>query len=89
MKRTPFHERDERDRGIVSGIGVGSTRGEEKRGGGGKQGAGFCFCCRAGELTSEVGGPGFRGPKVTPSKNGKVIGFDQLFFDKGPIYEND
>ena len=40
---------------------------------------------RAGEMTSELRGPGFRGPNVTPSKYGKVIGFDQLFFEKVPI----
>ena len=39
---------------------------------------------RAGEMTSEVRGPGFRGPNVTHSKNGKVIGFDQTVFRKGP-----
>ena len=37
-------------------------------------------------MTSEVGGIGFRGPKVAPIKNGKVIGFDQLFFRKWPIF---
>ena len=41
--------------------------------------------CRTGEATSEVRGPGFRGPKVTPCKDGKVDGFDQLFFGKGPF----
>ena len=43
-------------------------------------------------MTSEQGwgndfrggvGAGFRGPKVTPSKSGNVIGLDQLF-RKGP-----
>ena len=29
-----------------------------------------------------------RRPKVTPSKNGKVIGFDHLFIEKGPIQQN-
>ena len=40
---------------------------------------------RAGEMTSEVGGPGVREPKMTSSKSGKVIGFDQLLFGKVPI----
>ena len=40
---------------------------------------------RAGEMTSEVRGPDLSGPQGAPSKNGKVIGFDTLFFEKGPI----
>ena len=45
----------------------------------------ICFILiRAGEMTSG-GIPGFRDPKVTPYKNGEVIGFDQLFFEKGPV----
>ena len=39
----------------------------------------------AGEITSEVGGQAFQGPKMTHSKKGIIIGFGPLFFEKGPI----
>ena len=34
------------------------------------------------------GDQAFQGPKVTPSKNGKVTGFSPLFFENGPIQQN-
>ena len=41
-------------------------------------------------MTLEVGGIGFRGPKVAPiKKNGKAIGVDQLFLENGPFSQND
>ena len=39
-------------------------------------------------MISEEEVPGFRGPKVSPSKNGKVIGVEKLFFEKSPIKQN-
>ena len=31
------------------------------------------------------GGSGLKGPRPLKKKNGKVIGFDQIFFENGPI----
>ena len=42
----------------------------------------------AGEMTSEVGGTWFQGGQGHPSEDGKVIGFAELFFEKGPIQQN-
>ena len=44
---------------------------------------GMAFITRAGEKTSEVGGGGYQGSRVTLSKNGKVTAFDH-YFSKGP-----
>ena len=56
-----------------------------------------CAMCMAGEIVGDVGtcpqgrsqdfaqgGQAFGGPKVSPTKNGKLIGFSPLFWERGP-----